>query len=189
MYIISFDVGIRNLAFIIIDVSEEDKSHQIVEWNVLELCPKNVKACHVDNIVIGMSMMKQLDDIISNYRFDKIIIENQIGQNAIKMKSVQGMLNMYFIMRNYDDNHIVNYNAVHKLKSFLGSKKTTYSERKKLSKQVTRQIIMIHFNEQLEHYDQYKKKDDLADCYLQVLDYINKKGYVNEEFYTSVNID
>lgn len=189
MYIISFDVGIRNLAFIIIKVDIESNHHDIIEWNVLELCPKNVKACHVDNIVIGKSMMIQLDDIISQYKFDIVLIENQIGQNAIKMKSVQGMLNMYFVMRNYDENNIVNYNAVHKLKKFLGSKKTTYNERKKLSKTVTRNIISVHFEDKLELYDKYKKKDDLADCYLQVLDYINKKGYVCEDFYTSVNID
>ena len=69
MYIISFDVGIRNLAFIIIKVDVESNHHDIIEWNVLELCPKNVKACHVDNIAIGKSMMTQLDDIISQYRF------------------------------------------------------------------------------------------------------------------------
>ena len=33
------------------------------------------------------------------------------------------MLNMYFVMRDYDENHIVNYNAVHKLKKFWDLKK------------------------------------------------------------------
>lgn len=188
MYIISFDVGIRNLAFIIIQVDNHNKSHEIIEWNVLELCPKNTKACNVDNIIIGKSMMQQLDEIIQKYNFDIVLIENQIGQNAIKMKSVQGMLNMYFVMREYNETHIINYNAIHKLKKFLGSKKTTYAERKKLSKKITRLIIAQHFPSKLELFDKYKKKDDLADCYLQVLDYINKQGHVNDEFYTSINI-
>ena len=189
MYIISFDVGIRNLAYIIIKVNIETKNHNIIEWNVLELCPKNVKACSVDNIEIGKSMMEQLDNIIHQYQFEIVLIENQIGQNAIKMKSVQGMLNMYFIMRNYDKHNIINYNAAHKLKIFLGKKKTTYAERKKLSKTITRSIIEKYFPEKLVDYNKYKKKDDLADCYLQVLDYINKQEYIDSTFYTNLNID
>ena len=90
-----------------------------------------------------MNMYKILDELLSSYKFDVILIENQIGRNAIKMKTIQGMLNMYFVMREYDNTNIINYNAVHKLKYFLKNKKTTYAERKKLSKQITEQLCKI----------------------------------------------
>ena len=56
MIIISFDVGIRNLAYVIINVDEENNnSHNIIDWNVLDLCEKEKKACNVDNITIGIN--------------------------------------------------------------------------------------------------------------------------------------
>ena len=46
MYIISFDVGIRNLGFVIIKLDENNiNKHEIEKWDVLELCDKNTKAC------------------------------------------------------------------------------------------------------------------------------------------------
>ncbi len=191
MYIISFDVGIRNLGYIIIEVNENlVNSHNIIKWDVLELCDKNTKASSVDNIIIGMNMYKLLDELLHTYKFDIILIENQIGRNAIKMKTIQGMLNMYFVMRDYDNNTIINYNAVHKLKHFLKNKKTTYAERKKLSKQITEKLCKIYYGEEMHtYYKKFKKKDDLADCLLQCLDYIKKQKLLNEEFYTEICIN
>ena len=37
-------------------------------------------------------------DIINKYDFDYIVVENQIGQNAIRMKMVQGMASMFFLI-------------------------------------------------------------------------------------------
>ena len=81
--------------------------------------------------IIRLSLTMKLLD---KYVFDMIIIENQIGQNAIKMKSIQSMLIMFFVTQNYEREQIINYNAANKLKRFLGKKKTTYTERKKMSK-------------------------------------------------------
>ena len=191
MYIISFDVGIRNLGYIIIEVNENMvNSHKILKWDVLELCDKNTKASSVDNIIIGMNMYKLLDNLLCNYKFDIILVENQIGRNAIKMKTIQGMLNMYFVMRNYNNNNIINYNAVHKLKHFLKNKKTTYAERKKFSKQITEQLCKKYYGETMfNYYKKFKKKDDLADCLLQCLDYIKKQKLLNEEFYNEICIN
>ena len=36
--LLSFDVGIKNLAYCIVDISENEVGLQIVEWNVLNLC-------------------------------------------------------------------------------------------------------------------------------------------------------
>lgn len=187
MKIISFDVGIRNLAYVIVDVDKENvNNHHIIQWDVLELCDKDVKACNVDNITIGKNMMNLLNVIIENHDINMIIIENQIGQNAIKMKTVQGMLNMYFITKGYDNSNIINYNAVHKLKRFLGSRKTTYNERKKLSKVITFELCKLYYEEYVDYFKSYKKKDDLADCLLQCIDYMYKNKWINDEFYTTI---
>ena len=189
MIIISFDVGIRNLAYSIINVNEETvNAHNIIDWDVLDLCEKEKKACNVDNITIGINMMKKLDELLENFNIDKVIIENQIGQNAIKMKTVQGMLNMYFIMKGFNNDSIINYNAIHKLKRFLNGKKTTYNERKKLSKVITEKLCIIYYKDKLSYFKSFKKKDDLADCLLQCIDYLKKLEYINDDFYSQINI-
>lgn len=187
MYILSIDVGIRNLAYVVIQTLQLDK-HIIRDWSVLELIDATEKASQVDNVKIGKNMYEQLDLVLKDKQIDMILIENQIGQNAIKMKAVQGMLNMYFVMRNYDLRQIINYNAVHKLKYFLqDNQKTTYNERKKMSKDITQCLCDNYYGEDIStYYRSFKKKDDLADCLLQVLDYIRKQGQLTCAFYENV---
>jgi len=188
MIILSIDVGIRNLAYILIQVDGID-NHKILKWDVLELIDGDQKANKVQNTIIGKSLYEQFDAILPSYSIDIILIENQIGQNAIKMKTIQGMINMYFVMKDYPLSSIINYNAVHKLKPFLNGKKTTYAERKKLSKQITKSLCEIYYdNCMLEFYNSFKKKDDLADCLLQGLDYIKKQDNLTSSFYEKLLI-
>lgn len=183
MLLLSIDVGIRNLAYIIIKI--DNNSHIILEWKIIELCDKSVNASKVNNIELGITMKEKLKDLIIRYKFDKILIENQIGQNAIKMKSIQNMIVMYFITENYTENEIINYNAINKLKCFT-SGKTTYSQRKKISKEITGKLCDKYYIDYIECYKNSKKKDDLADCLLQVLDYMKKNKYIEEEYLTSI---
>lgn len=186
MIILSIDVGIRNLAYILLKINEVNE-HEILQWDVLELIDADEKAAKADNTKIGKSLCIQLDSVLEDKHIDKILIENQIGQNAIKMKSIQGMINMYFIMRNYDIQNIINYNAVHKLKCFIGNAKTTYNERKKKSKEITQCLCKHYYGDDIyQYYCSYKKKDDLADCLLQALDYIRREKFLNESFYEPI---
>ena len=38
MLLLSIDVGIRNLAYIVLNVDEENKKSSIIEWDIMELC-------------------------------------------------------------------------------------------------------------------------------------------------------
>ena len=86
MLFLSIDVGIRNLAYLVISIEEVDGKSSIIDWNIMELCEKDENACKVDNVKIGMRMNEAMTKLLEKFVFDKIIIENQIGQNAIKMK-------------------------------------------------------------------------------------------------------
>ena len=165
MIYVSIDVGIKNLAYIISDTSG------ILEWNVLELCKE--KSTSVNLIDIGKTMCESFHCIFSKYSIDRVIIENQIGQNAIRMKTLQGMITMYFIQIGVKD--IYHWNACNKLKEYDIPKKTTYSQRKKLSIQITNDLIEKEYGDWLEFFLSNKKKDDLADCFLQLKDALKKQ--------------
>jgi hypothetical protein len=54
--------------------------------------------------------------------------------------------------------------------------KTTYAQRKKLGIVITRQILEEKYTSQVEYFGKHKKKDDLSDCFLQLLDYMKKEN-------------
>jgi hypothetical protein len=159
MYI-SIDVGIKNLAYVIYNDS-------IVEWKVIELCNTNASKANI--IDVGKKLYEALNEL--NYAFTEAIIENQIGPNAIRMKGLQGMITMFFISKGVN---VTYWNAANKLKQFT-KEKMSYSERKKLSIHITRQIVERLFVTNLEYFNSHKKKDDLSDCFLQGLWYIKNK--------------
>jgi hypothetical protein len=171
MYL-SIDVGIKNLAYIVYD-------KDIVEWKVVELCDKTQNASKMNMIEIGKKLFESLE--LLKHPIEHIIIENQIGQNAIRMKMLQGMITFYFISKGLTQIHY--WNAGNKLKRFI-KEKTTYTQRKKLSIQITREIVSQLFQSHETYFNTHKKKDDLADCFLQLLDYLKKEDKLPE----SVNL-
>jgi|SaaInlStandDraft_4_1057021.scaffolds.fasta_scaffold123008_2 hypothetical protein len=164
MIYLSIDVGIKNLGYIIYDT---DLS-RIIKWDIIMLCETN--ASKVDMITLGKTMNEKFKETFTPYQIDYVIIENQIGFNAIRMKSVQSMVTMYFIHNGIDN--ICYWNASNKLKDYGLPKKTTYAQRKKESINITKSQITEHYPEYLDFFMSHKKKDDLADAYLQYVSYI-----------------
>ena len=158
MKIISIDIGIKNFAYVVLESVE--KELKIIEWDILKLCEDCVNASKVDLCIVGEYIRDKCQDIIYKHDFDCVVIENQIGQNAIRMKMVQGMASMFFLMSGYSKDKIINYNAVNKLKNFLNDKKkkSTYAERKKLSKHLVGKLCEGIFSEYSETYKNSKKK-------------------------------
>jgi len=176
MYL-SIDVGIKNLAYIIYDKT-------IIEWGILELCETNANKANM--IDLGKKIFVLFEEKFKPHFYKnstiEVIIENQIGPSAIRMKNIQGMITMYFIQKG---SNVVYWNSGNKLR-FM-KMKTTYKERKKLSILVTNCIVKEFYP--THDISKHKKKDDLADCFLQLLDYLVKKGELNENIYTNaINI-
>jgi hypothetical protein len=99
-----------------------------------------------------------------------VLVENQIGPLASKMKGIQGMVVQYWLMRGADVHCIA---AVNKLKLFhTGS--TTYSQRKKLGIQYAKKVLADKgWDDSV--FLKHKKKDDLADTLLQAIWFIETK--------------
>lgn len=98
---------------------------------------------------------------------DSVLIENQIGKIAVRMKSIQGMLTQYFVGRGVQDIEYIS--SMNKLKNFCEKKNMNYKERKAESIVVTRNQIELYNPNWLDFFNKFSKKDDLADCFLQAL--------------------
>ena len=122
-------------------------------------------------IEYGNNLRDKFNILLKDINIDILAIENQIGPLALRMKTLQGMIMQHFIENNITN--IVPVNSINKLKDFLGDKKTTYDQRKKESIKITRELI--NNSTWNEHFEKHKKKDDLADCYLQAKWYIKNK--------------
>jgi hypothetical protein len=159
----------------------------------------NVNASKIDLVTVGRNIQHKLDVILGEHlsTIHTIIIENQIGPIANKMKTIQGMLAQYFIMKN--NNISIDFiSATNKLKDFMPvvavpvpmdtkdsdnkenkekKEKLDYKQRKKLGIQTCSNFVDndIRFKEWCDFFYKHQKKDDLSDCFLQGMWYIKHK--------------
>jgi hypothetical protein len=150
--------------------------------------PKVVSAASLDLITIGRNMHRRFDALPHLASgIDVVIIENQLSTLATRMKTLQGMITQYFIMRGVPDIRFIS--ATNKLKLFSEEGGSgDYAARKKRSIEITRALIpLLNVNEQAHaplmsmKFEKHKKKDDLADCFLQGMwwlseTYVSRKG-------------
>tara|TARA_Y100000389_G_scaffold204357_2_gene256436 strand:+ start:4841 stop:5704 length:864 start_codon:yes stop_codon:yes gene_type:complete len=148
-----------------------------IEKHVFE--PISAMKCNEFSLIdIGIAIRDNLDKletfIFSNIDF--ILIENQISPIANRMNCIQGMLSQYFIMKQM--NNIKFISAANKLKPFIGNRKTKYCERKKMSIEITKKLLPYNDDNNInkdkitDMFNKHKKKDDLADCFLQGIWYL-----------------
>lgn len=138
---------------------------------------EHVKAVDVDLYHLGVNMTRKLDTFFGGItdRLDYVLIENQIGPLAIRMKTLQGMLVQYFVMSTIVVKHVEFISASNKLKDCDAKDKENYSDRKKLGVTRCTNVLTqdVRFNEHQAFFSSHKKKDDLADAFLQGLWFIN----------------
>ena len=117
-----------------------------------------------------------------------VLIENQPALKNPVMKSVQMIIYTFFIMNGVMNKEssieeVFMVNARNKLKVYKGpfvicpyndDKKNRYKKNKFLSVKYTEEMIKEDEQKFQDLFDSSKKKDDLADAYLQGIYWINK---------------
>lgn len=169
-----------------------EKLEDFLNEHSLELVNQTKKhnAGDTDLITIGKNMKILLDQVKEIECITHVIIENQISPLANRMKTIQGMLAQYFIMKN-DRLNIEFVSSFNKLREFSKNQtvyekkeseqekteKQKYSQHKKDGVFYTTQIIEKNKSfscwEKILH--ESKKKDDYADCFLQGIWYLRNK--------------
>jgi hypothetical protein len=226
--IVSFDIGIKNLAYCMIGWTGEN--YTVIDWKVSNIMPdlviktcdgilKNSNLCgkkaqlssngknycktHAKNIPdttaitfrkipkinnheLNTSLVKVLDTFPHLLNCDEIILEHQPSRGS-RMKNVSFMLYSYFVVRLVDKpesrcKHISHrqINSVKKLSIYDGPEitcnlKNQYSRNKYYSKEYCRHMIKTQDEKWINYFNDCKKNDDLADCFLQGVWYLFKK--------------
>jgi len=200
MYILSFDIGIKNLSYILIEIIDITKDietcYTIIDWDIINIIGDKEKVKDKSFNEISQLLFDKLLEKFPNSYIEKlnyIVLENQpVLKNPI-MKSIQIMIYSYFMTKKMEYNYNMNIkfqnaNLKIKLKEELKNfdceikevkKKLNYKEMKQMGLYLTNHLFTQNENIEediREKYEKNKKKDDLADCLLQGLYFcINNK--------------
>ena len=218
MKYLSFDVGIKNLAFCSLNDNK-----QILDWGIINLdknpkcqcglqkeCQKSAtfivtcdngetkysctthnkkykkkKKINADRDIFNLSkiLINELNLKVDFLNHDVICIENQPALKNPVMKTVQMILYSYFMIEGATKDKLVEQvhmiNARNKLKVYKGPPveckyKEKYKRNKYLSVEYTKLMILDEEKKFIDLFNESKKKDDLADAYLQGIYFIEK---------------
>ena len=218
MKYLSFDVGIKNLAFCSLNDNK-----QILDWGIINLdknpkcqcglqkeCQKSAtfivtcdngetkysctthnkkykkkKKINADRDIFNLSkiLIEELNLKTDFLNHDVICIENQPALKNPVMKTVQMILYSYFMIEGATKDKLVEQvhmiNARNKLKVYKGPPveckyKEKYKRNKYLSVEYTKNMILNEEKNFIDLFTESKKKDDLADAYLQGIYFIEK---------------
>ena len=164
------------------------------------IIPKKTKtASETDLIEIGRNMKERLGEVTNLNEITTVAIENQISPIANRMKTIQGMLAQYFIMTN-ETAQIDFISSANKLKQFDKNKRSEPINKLAVVSDTTNIVRNINPEYKTHKKDgvQYclevidanpemsiwrtaldtKKKDDLADAFLQGIWYLRTHNII-----------
>ena len=199
MKILSFDVGIINLAYCIIETGEiNPESFKIIHgesfpkilyWEIInnEISNFNAKISSSSVSDLYINLIKNLDHRKHLLDVDIVLIEKQPSFNP-KMRIIAGCLQTYFYIRGVVDRNSIQsvefFSPKNKLKCYSGPEldisskngkivKGKYAQTKKMGVAIAKvKLEEYSESEWLKVFENSKKKDDLSDCYLQALTYL-----------------
>ena len=188
--IISFDIGIKNLAYCIL-FKNENNLITIEKWDIIKLLEDHEKCKQVPLDEITTRLYNKLNDELEDFEITEVLLENQPVLKNPVMKSIQMVIYGFFqyqrILLGREIQTIKLINASNKLKigknfheinnkEYIINIKNKYNRNKKLAIEYTNKLLKEKLCENYEELSDYfnnnKKKDDLSDAFLQGLYYI-----------------
>lgn len=200
--LLSFDIGIKNLAYCLMSLGDDGIVH-IEEWNVVNVfddCEGGGDNVNVKKVSLGdiaERLITTLYILFDNENLDitAVLLENQPVQKNPTMKSVQIIIYTTFYQMKLINNrkigevvfisatsknnlykHITSFQELDQARQIEQS----YKRNKKCGIIMCRYFLdSLSNNQMLEVFDTHRKKDDLADAYLQGIHYFNSKKLLN----------
>ena len=173
--VLSIDVGIKNLSYCVLSVSN---TINVLKWQNIQVTDECVKKISMSSLTEQLlsTLEEYFDDTCF---FDHVIIENQPMLKNGQMKTVSVIIYTYFNMLKMHHGNILDVrfvSAINKLKchtvSHNASIKSTYKDRKKASIELAKAHVEEYCPQLLTWYSQQIKKDDCADSLNQGIAFI-----------------
>ena len=192
--ILAFDVGIKNLSFVEMEVYDSPTKLCISRWDILDISrtSEGYEISTKDFSSLSENLLNILKRNFDPMQYAVVLIENQpVLKNPI-MKSLQIVLFTFFTFVRLQSPaylcHIKFVNACCKLKpnkfitkeeidavkAGIPTMSTPYATRKKLSVALTLHALktnaaIVNSTEWIPKFEVNRKKDDLADAFLMTL--------------------
>jgi len=194
MRVLSFDVGIFNLAFALVEGGEgpEDAAGgRLLAWDVIALKERG-EGARVGFGDLVQRLVRVLRDRFDGERVDVVLIENQPCMKNPTMKSIQVAIHAFFAVRDmraeeseFGRTEVALVSAASKLQvrerdavdlSAIVTK-SRYARAKKTSVAIARHYLALTADVNASWapvFEACKKRDDLADVYCQALHYLKR---------------
>ena len=162
--IISIDIGVKNLAVVIITNYKNNLEVINIKFNLINLNDYNYNS---DSIIINrcLAISNIFKELSARYNIQKVVIERQVVQNTVANRLLYSIITAAL---NYTDNIII-FNPLDKFIKLDIKYTTKNKSHKKLSIDLIKNFLYNIGNESLISFNSFVKKDDLADALLQVL--------------------
>jgi len=187
MKILSWDIGMYNLSYCIIERKKDDNNNnrdEIIDWNIVNLIED--EEMKKNKILLFENIPRKLQEYPQLLNVDLVVIENQPSLKNPLMKSIQMIVYSYFLIlgkiigdpKDIDSTYYIEKiefcSASNKLKN-ISKVKLDYKDRKKCAIAYTSAYLKEKQDlKNSQFYDSHKKKDDLADSLLQGIYYLDK---------------
>jgi hypothetical protein len=183
MKLLSFDIGICNLAYAYVDFDIDTKQVTIVDWNLLPLKQAKEKK---DFGEITSELVRVINEKFWELEIDVVLIENQPVMKNPVMKTLQIMIYTIFMLKKQQKSlgtEIKLVSAQSKLKVKqkdavdLSHIVTTdkYRRNKQIAIAYTKHYLT--YTKQTEEWHKYfnkcPKADDISDAILYIFNYLN----------------
>ena len=173
MIILSFDIGIKNLAFVLVETGKGDSlTTKILEWDIISVQSDGKKE---DFNIVSENLIQVLYDKFGSDSYDVVLIENQPSLKNPVMKSIQMIIFTFFKMRAFQEGEglkvkFVSASSKLKVHNTCDTSHITTKDKYRKNK-LTSIAYCQHFLELsknvngvwIDVFDKCKKKDDRAD--------------------------
>lgn len=193
--IVSFDIGIKNLAVAILEhqatAATATATATLRVWKIISLAEKAEKIPGMNELSerLFMALDCLIADLGDEVTIDTVLLENQPARLNGTMKSIQMIIFSYFQLRKHWEGnvgHVAMVSASNKLQThtfeppeppLIGGKRAMkgYEKNKWRAIEIARDYIKDDADLSVL-YNTHKKKDDLADALLQAISYLRKGG-------------
>lgn len=189
--VLSFDVGVRNLAYCEFELEVSASESRIVRWDVIDvISKKNPSFEDLSDALLGVlnDLFYMHDD--HEVVFDHVIIENQPVTMNPKIKSVAVMIFTFFrCIHMYTGTapQVKFISAQRKLHALIHrpegltlapSASLAYAEKKRLALRMCEHYLRVVMGDESSLAvltGRKGKKDDMCDCFLQGVSFMEKE--------------